>query len=87
MRFIVDECTGPRVAKWLQQQGYEVYSVYDEAPGSTDDKILDKACTENWVLITNDKDSVNLSIVKSCHIEVSFSCDFQMNVKQSRLRF
>ena len=56
MRFIVDECTGPHAAEWLQQPGYEVYSVFDETPGSTDDQILDKACTENWVLITNEKD-------------------------------
>ena len=33
-----------------------MYSVFDETPGSTDDQILDKACAENWVLITNDKD-------------------------------
>jgi predicted nuclease of predicted toxin-antitoxin system len=56
MRFLVDECTGSRVATWLAENGHEVFSVYDEARGSTDDEVLAKACEESWILITNDKD-------------------------------
>lgn len=56
MRFLVDECTGPAVAQWLRNQSHEVFSVYDESPGMTDDAILDKAAAENWILITNDRD-------------------------------
>lgn len=56
MRFLVDECTGPRVAQWLRDGRHEVFSVFDEASGMTDDDILSKAFTENWILITNDKD-------------------------------
>ena len=56
MRFLVDECTGPAVAEWLRKQGYEVFSVYDEARGLDDETIIQKAFTENWILITNDKD-------------------------------
>ena len=56
MRFLVDECTGPRVANWLRANAHEVFSVYDEAPGMTDDDVLAKACSEHWILITNDKD-------------------------------
>lgn len=56
MRFLVDECTGPVVARWLREQKYEVFSVYEEARGMDDDEIIQKAFTENWVLITNDKD-------------------------------
>lgn len=56
MRFVVDECTGPAVARWLLGQSHEVYSVYDEARGMADDTILDKAYSEHWILITNDKD-------------------------------
>ena len=55
MRFLVDECTGPAVAEWLREQGYEVFSVYDEARGLDDDAIIQKAFAENWILITNDK--------------------------------
>ena len=56
MRLLVDECTGPAVARWLREQGYEVFSVYEEARSLDDDAILRKAFDENWVLITNDKD-------------------------------
>lgn len=56
MRFLVDECTGPRVARWLRDQGHEVFSVYERARGMDDARVLEKADSENWILITNDKD-------------------------------
>jgi predicted nuclease of predicted toxin-antitoxin system len=56
MRFLVDECTGSKVASWLRSENHEVFSVFDEARGMTDDEILTKAADENWILITNDKD-------------------------------
>jgi predicted nuclease of predicted toxin-antitoxin system len=56
MRFLVDECTGPAVARWLRDQKHEVFSVYDEARGLEDDVVIRKAFEENWILITNDKD-------------------------------
>ena len=37
MRFIVDECTGPKVAQWLRDQGHEIFSVYEEARGIDND--------------------------------------------------
>jgi predicted nuclease of predicted toxin-antitoxin system len=55
MRFLVDECTGPKVAKW-REQGHEVFTVYDEARGMDDEDIIRKAYEEGWILITNDKD-------------------------------
>lgn len=56
MRFIVDECTGPAVARWLRNRSHQVFSVFDEARGTADDDILHKAYSENWILITNDRD-------------------------------
>lgn len=56
MRFLVDECTGPAVARWLRERSHEVFSVYESARGLPDDDILRKAYSENWILITNDKD-------------------------------
>lgn len=56
MRFLVDECAGSKVAKWLRDTNYEVFSVFDQMRGMTDDEILAKAADENWILITNDKD-------------------------------
>ena len=56
MRFLVDECTGPSVARWLQDRDHEVFSVFDEARGVDDDTIIQKALEERWILITDDKD-------------------------------
>jgi len=43
MRFLVDECVGPSVAKWLRKLNHEVFSVYEQARGAGDDSIVDKA--------------------------------------------
>lgn len=40
MRFLVDECTGPAVAHWLQRQGHEVFSVTEDWILVTNDKGL-----------------------------------------------
>jgi predicted nuclease of predicted toxin-antitoxin system len=56
VRFLVDECTGPQVARWLQGLSYEVFSVYDLWRGADDVDVLAKSASENWILITNDKD-------------------------------
>ncbi|MDO8834609.1 MAG: DUF5615 family PIN-like protein [Vicinamibacterales bacterium] len=56
MRFLVDECTGPAVARWLRDQSHDVFSVYEEARGMVDDDVLAKAFAESRILITNDKD-------------------------------
>lgn len=56
MKFIVDECTGPKVAKWPKSIGYDILSVYDESRGADDETIITKANKENFILITNDKD-------------------------------
>jgi predicted nuclease of predicted toxin-antitoxin system len=56
MRFLVDECTGPTVARWLREDGHGVYSVYDDARGMDDDHIIQMAFAGDWILITNDKD-------------------------------
>ena len=56
MRFLIDECTGPAVAQWLREQQHDVFSVYEEARGSDDEDIIKRAFSEDWILITNDKD-------------------------------
>jgi predicted nuclease of predicted toxin-antitoxin system len=56
MRFLVDECTGPAVARWLEERGHDVFSVYDDAPGIEDAEVLRRAHEEERILITNDKD-------------------------------
>ncbi len=56
MRFLVDECTGPAVARWLRDQQHDVFSVYEGARGIDDNEVIHRAFTENRILITNDKD-------------------------------
>lgn len=55
MRFLVDECTGPRVVAWLRNQNHDVFSVFDEARGMDDEGIITKALEDTRILITNDK--------------------------------
>jgi predicted nuclease of predicted toxin-antitoxin system len=56
MRFLVDECTGPAVARWLREQQHDVFSVFEQARGVDDDEIIQMAFTDNRILITYDKD-------------------------------
>jgi predicted nuclease of predicted toxin-antitoxin system len=56
MRFLVDECTGPSVAQWLSDNGHDVFSVYEDARGISDDHIIQMAFSGDWILVTNDKD-------------------------------
>lgn len=56
MRFLVDECAGPGLAAWLRQQGFAVYSVFDEARGIGDDTVIQLAWDGDWILVTADKD-------------------------------
>lgn len=55
MRFLVDESTGPAVARRLRELGHETYSVFEQSRGMDDDDVIHKAATEGWILITNDK--------------------------------
>src|SRR6266568_969868 len=55
MKLLVDECTGPAVARWLEQQGHDVFSVYDQARGIDDDRVIEIAQVEGRILITNDR--------------------------------
>ena len=40
MRFLVDECVGPAVVVWLREQKHDAFSVYEEARGLNDDKVI-----------------------------------------------
>ena len=55
MKFLVDECTGPAVAHWLEQQGHDVFSVYDLARGIDDDRVIELGQIEERILITNNR--------------------------------
>src|SRR6266436_7910806 len=55
MKFLVDECTGPAVARWLEQQGHDVFSVYHQARGIDDERVMEIAQIEGRILITNER--------------------------------
>jgi predicted nuclease of predicted toxin-antitoxin system len=56
MRFLVDECTGPKVAAWLVNVGHDVFSAYEQSSGASDNDLLARANAEDRILITNDRD-------------------------------
>ena len=56
MRFLIDECVGPTVTRWLRREGHDVCAVFEEARGATDDTLVRKASREHRILVTNDKD-------------------------------
>jgi predicted nuclease of predicted toxin-antitoxin system len=56
MRFLVDECAGPALAHWLQEQGHDVFSIYEQSRGITDEEVLRIAVEDGRILITVDKD-------------------------------
>lgn len=56
LRFLVDECTGKRLAILLENAGYDVVFVGDWKPSASDDEVLEKAEKEGRILITDDKD-------------------------------
>jgi len=49
MRFLVDECVGPAVVVWLHEQKHDAFSVYEEARGLDDDKVIQKALDEDRI--------------------------------------
>ena len=56
MRFLVDECTGTSVADWLKSEKHEVFSVFEQWRGVSDNEIIEKCQNEDYILITSDKD-------------------------------
>ena len=55
MRFLVDECCGPLLAQWLNRNGHDAFSVFENMRGSDDETILRKAYLEQRILISNDR--------------------------------
>jgi predicted nuclease of predicted toxin-antitoxin system len=56
MKFLVDECVDHRVVDWLRNQSHDVASIIEVSSGISDNQVLDKAFSENRILVTMDKD-------------------------------
>ncbi len=56
MKFLIDECVGFSVVRWLEQNNYNASFIAGALSGSTDEAVLKKAFRERGILITCDKD-------------------------------
>ena len=56
MRFLVDECTGTSVVTCLREAGHDAVAVIDVMPEADDKQILERAVSEDRIIVTNDKD-------------------------------
>ena len=56
MRFLVDECTGKKLANLVEREGYDVLFVGDIMPAASDEEIIRKSDEDDRILITDDKD-------------------------------
>lgn len=55
MRFLVDECAGPWLARQLAEWGHDVSSVYDDSRGLADRQVLRLAHGTDRILVTCDR--------------------------------
>ena len=56
MNFVVDGCAGRRLTQWLQSQGHDALDVRDLGPDPGDRALLERAVSENRILITSTED-------------------------------
>ncbi|NJD54683.1 MAG: hypothetical protein FIB07_17720 [Candidatus Methanoperedens sp.] len=56
VKFLIDECTGKRLAILLKNAGYDVLFVGDWKHSAADDEVLQKSNDDGRILITDDKD-------------------------------
>ena len=56
MNFLVDRCAGRRLTQWLQSQGHNALDARELGPDPGDRALLERAVSENRILITMDKD-------------------------------
>ena len=56
MNFLVDRCAGRKLTQWLQSQGHDALDARELGPDPGDRALLERAVSENRILITMDKD-------------------------------
>ena len=56
MNFLVDRCAGRRLTQWLQSQAHDALDARELGPDPGDRALLERAVSENRILITMDKD-------------------------------
>ena len=72
-RLLLDENIGSIVAATLREEGFDVKSILEDAPGSTDKHVLHLAKVEKRIVVTLDNDFGTLVFRDSkCHVGVLF---------------
>lgn len=56
MKFLADECCNAGLVSLLRSDGHDVLYVSEIKPGALDNEVLEKAFTEDRILLTEDKD-------------------------------
>ena len=56
MDFLVDRCAGHWLTQWLQSYGHDALDARELGPDPGDRALLERAVSENRILITMDKD-------------------------------
>lgn len=56
MRFLVDRCTGTRVADWLRSKGHDVVEAREMGPDPGDLRLLELANEQERIVVTIDTD-------------------------------
>jgi predicted nuclease of predicted toxin-antitoxin system len=56
LKFLIDRCAGQRLAAWLEANGHDVRTAWDDGPDPGDVVLLQMAAEEGRILITIDSD-------------------------------
>lgn len=64
MRFLADENLERLIVERLQGLGHDVATIPADAAGNPDSAVLDRAVSEQRILITNDKDFAELAFLQ-----------------------
>ena len=56
MKFLLDVNASGALARWLVDHGHEVSLVEETDPRMGDDKVLEWAVRENYIIVTTDQD-------------------------------
>jgi predicted nuclease of predicted toxin-antitoxin system len=66
VRLLADENVEQRVVARLADEGHDVVSMSDLAPGLSDREVLDVAARDGRVILTRDKDYGDLVVYEGC---------------------
>lgn len=73
LKLLLDENIGKQVATALRWSGYDIASIFEDAPGSTDEDVLKRARKEKRIVVTLDRDFGTLVFRDSeSHVGVLF---------------